>query len=45
MVEIIEMDDKVTLNVQFKDDVGAVILMTKFNVSSDEVKEFLEVFA
>lgn len=39
------MDDKVTLNEQFKDDVGAVILMNKFNVSSDEVKEFLEVFA
>jgi quinol monooxygenase YgiN len=45
MVKIIEMNDKVTLNEQFKDDVGAVILMNKFNVTSDEAKEFLEVFA
>lgn len=45
MVKIIEMDDKVSLNEPFKDDVGAMILMNKFNVSSDEVKEFLEVFA
>ena len=45
MVKIIEMDDKVTLNEQFKEDVGAVILMNKFNVGPDEVEEFLKVFA
>lgn len=30
---------------RLKMTLGAVILMNKFNVSSDEVKEFLEVFA
>jgi heme-degrading monooxygenase HmoA len=45
MVKIIEMDKTVTLNEQFKTEVGPVILMNKFNVSPDEVEEFLKVFA
>jgi heme-degrading monooxygenase HmoA len=45
MVKIIEMDKTVTLNEQFKTEVGPVILMNKFNMSPDEVEEFLKVFA
>ena len=46
MVKIIEMDDSVTLGEQFEAEVGAVILMNKFNVGPDEVEEeFLKVFA
>ena len=45
MVKIIEMDDSVTLGEQFEAEVGAVILMNKFNVGYDEVEEFLKVFA
>jgi heme-degrading monooxygenase HmoA len=33
------------LNTQLEEDVGAVILMNKFNVGHDEVEEFLKVFA
>ena len=39
MVKIIEMDDSVTLGEQFEAEVGAVILMNKFNVGPDEVEE------
>jgi heme-degrading monooxygenase HmoA len=45
MVKIIEMDETVSLNQQFEEEVGAVILMNKFNVNPDEVDEFLKVFA
>ena len=45
MVKIIEMADTVTLSEQFEAEVGAVILMNKFNVGYDEVEEFLKVFA
>jgi heme-degrading monooxygenase HmoA len=45
MVKIVETDEKVTLSTQLEEDVGAVILMNKFNVGHDEVKEFLKVFA
>ena len=44
MVKIIEMDETVSLNQQFEEEVGAVILMNKFNVNPDEVEEFLIVF-
>ena len=39
------MYDSVTLGEQFEADVGAVILMNKFNVGRDEVEEFIKVFA
>jgi heme-degrading monooxygenase HmoA len=45
MVKIIEMDETVSLNQQFEEEVRAVILMNKFNVNPDEVDEFLKVFA
>ena len=44
MVKIIEMDETVSLNQQFEEEVGAVILMNKFNVNPDEVEVFLIVF-
>jgi heme-degrading monooxygenase HmoA len=44
MVKIVETDEKVTLSTQLEEDIGAVILMNKFNVGHDEVEEFLKVF-
>jgi heme-degrading monooxygenase HmoA len=44
MVKIVETDEKVTLSTQLEEDVGAVILMNKFNVGHNEVEEFLKVF-
>jgi heme-degrading monooxygenase HmoA len=44
MVKIVETDERVTLSTQLEEDVGAVILMNKFNVGHDEVEEFLKVF-
>jgi heme-degrading monooxygenase HmoA len=44
MVKIVEADERVTLSTQLEEDVGAVILMNKFNVGHDEVEEFLKVF-
>jgi quinol monooxygenase YgiN len=45
MVTIEEMDEKVTLNSQLGEDVGAVILLNKFTVKPEDVDEFLKVFA
>jgi heme-degrading monooxygenase HmoA len=44
MVKIVETDERVTLSTQLEEDVGAVILMNKFNVGHDEAEEFLKVF-
>jgi heme-degrading monooxygenase HmoA len=44
MVKIVETDENVTLSTQLEEDVGAVILMNKFNVGHDEVEGFLKVF-
>lgn len=43
MVKIIEMDDSVTLGEQFEAEVGAAILMNKFNLGPDEVEDVVEV--
>jgi heme-degrading monooxygenase HmoA len=45
MVKLIEMDEKVTLNTQLEEDVGAVILLNKFTVNIEDVEQFLNVFA
>ena len=39
------MDEKVTLNTQLEEDVGAVILLNKFTVNIEDVDQFLKVFA
>lgn len=48
MVNIVDMDEKVTLSTQLEDGVdgdgGAVILLNKFTVRPDDVDEFLKVF-
>lgn len=48
MVNIVDMDEKVTLSTQLEDGVdgdgGAVILLNKFTVQPDDVDEFLKVF-
>lgn len=39
------MDEKVTLNRQLEEDVGAVILLNKFTVNPGDIDQFLKVFA
>jgi hypothetical protein len=39
MVKLIVMNEKVTLNTQLKEDVGAVILINKFTVNSEDVDQ------
>ena len=45
MVKIVEMDENITLKAQLEEDVGSVILLNKFTVKSDDVDQFLKVFA
>ena len=45
MVKVVEMDEKVILNTQLEEDVGAVILLNKFTVNPEDVDQFLKVFA
>ena len=39
------MDENITLKAQLEEDVGSVILLNKFTVKSDDVDQFLKVFA
>ncbi|MPZ07069.1 MAG: antibiotic biosynthesis monooxygenase [Nitrososphaeraceae archaeon] len=45
MVEIVEMDDKITLNKQLDENIGPVILINKFNLDPEDVNQFLEAWA
>jgi quinol monooxygenase YgiN len=45
MVKVIEMDEKVTLNTQLQEDVGAVILINEFTMNSEDVDQFLKTWA
>ena len=46
MAKFVEMDEKVTLSEQMEENVeGAVILINKFNVKSEEVDQFLRSWA
>ena len=45
MVKIVEMDENVTLKAQLEEDVGSVILLNKFTVKTEDVDQFLKVFA
>ena len=44
MVQIVEMDENVTLKLQLEEDVGPVILLNKFTVQPEDVDQFLKVF-
>jgi heme-degrading monooxygenase HmoA len=44
MVQIVEMDENVTLKLQLEEDVGPVIVLNKFTVKSEDVDQFLKVF-
>ena len=45
MVNIVEADEKATINAQLEMDIGgAVILLNKFIVQPEDVDEFLKVF-
>jgi hypothetical protein len=43
MVQIVEMDENVTLKSQLEEDVGPVIVLNKFTVKSEDVDQFLKV--
>ena len=46
MIKLVEMDEKVTLSEQLKENVeGTVILINKFNVKPEEVDHFLRAWA
>ena len=45
MVKMVEMDEAVTLRQQLGEDISPVILINKFNVSQDEVADFLRAWA
>ena len=43
--KLVEMDEQVTITKQMSDDAGPIMQINKFNVSPDEVDQFLEGFA
>jgi heme-degrading monooxygenase HmoA len=45
MVEITELDEKITFKTQLEEDVGAVILINKFVINPENVDQFLKTWA
>ena len=45
MVKFVEMDEQVTFSEQMEGNTGPIIFMNKFNVSSEDVDEFLKRWA
>ncbi len=45
MVEIVEMDKRITLDKQLEEDIGPVILINKFNLDPQDVNQFLKAWA
>jgi quinol monooxygenase YgiN len=45
MVEITELDEKITFKTQLEEDVGAVILINKFIINPENVDQFLKTWA
>jgi heme-degrading monooxygenase HmoA len=45
MVEITELDEKITFKTQLEEDVGAVILINKFSINPEDVDKFLKTWA
>jgi hypothetical protein len=45
MIKPTEMDEKVTFYEQLEENTGPVILINKFNVKSEEVDQFLKIWA
>ena len=45
MVEIVEMDKRITLDKQLEEDIGPVILINKFNLDPQDVDQFLKAWA
>jgi hypothetical protein len=41
MVEVTELDEKITFKTQLEEDVGAVILINKFSMNPEDVDKFL----
>jgi heme-degrading monooxygenase HmoA len=42
MMKVVEMDERVAFSTQMEEDVGAVIVISKFNVNSKDVNQFLK---
>lgn len=45
MAEIIEMDNRITLDKQLEENSGPVILINKINLDPEDVNQFLKVWA
>ena len=45
MVEIVEMDKRITLDKQLEEDIGPVILINKFDLDPQDVDQFLKAWA
>ena len=45
MVEIVEMDNRITFVMQLEEDIGPVILINKFNLDPQDVNQFLKAWA
>jgi quinol monooxygenase YgiN len=45
MVEVIELDEKITFKTQLEKDVSAVILINKFTTNPEDVDQFLKTWA
>jgi heme-degrading monooxygenase HmoA len=45
MPQMVEMDDRVTLEEQMREEVGPVILINKFNVKPEEADQLLKTWA
>jgi heme-degrading monooxygenase HmoA len=44
-MKLVEMDERVTFSDQLEEDVGAVIVISKFNVNSEDIDQFLKAWA
>jgi quinol monooxygenase YgiN len=45
MAKFVEMDEIIAVSKQMEEDIGPVILINKFNVSSEDVDRFLKAWA
>jgi quinol monooxygenase YgiN len=45
MVRFVEMDEQVTISKQMEEDIGPIIFINKFNISPEDVDEFLKRWA
>ena len=44
-MKLIEMDERITFSKQLEENIGSVIVISKFNIKPDEVDHFLKAWA